>query len=188
MWISKFINRITNKFRILLYGKEDYTSIAALRKRGVKIGNNVDIINSDIDYGHGHLISIGDNTTITGARILSHDASTKKFLGYSKIGFVTIGDNVFIGMGAIVLPGSNIGNNVIIGAGCVIASDVPDNTVMIGNPAERLCSFDEYIKRNKERLEGNEAYISNKLFNERDDADWEELKAGLRHKKYGFDL
>ena len=118
--------------------------IEVLRKRGVIIGENVDIINSYIDGCHGPLVSIGNNVTITGARILAHDASTKKFLGYTKIGCVAIGNNVFIGSGAIILPGTKIGNNVIIGAGTVIASDVPDNSVMIGNPARKLCDCDEY--------------------------------------------
>lgn len=136
--------------------------ISKLRKKGVIIGENVDILESHIDSGHGRLISIGDNVTITGARILSHDASTKKFLGYSKIGFVKIGNNVFIGNGAIVLPGTTIGNDVIIGAGSIIASDIPDNSVVIGNPAKILCTFDEYISRNNNRLHGpsGELHIS----------------------------
>ena len=75
----------------------------------VQIGKNVDIINSYIDSGFGWLITIGDNVTITNATILAHDASTKKSLGYTKVGRVDIGDNVFIGYGAIVLPNTRIG-------------------------------------------------------------------------------
>ena len=48
---------------------------------------------------------------------------------------VTIGDSVWIGGGAIILPGVTIGNNVVIGAGAVVTRDVPDNTVVAGNPA-----------------------------------------------------
>lgn len=80
-----------------------------LIRRGVKIGENVHIIDSLIDETYSFLISIGNNVTITGASVLCHDASTKKFLGYTKIGKVEIGDNVFIGRGAIVLPNSTIG-------------------------------------------------------------------------------
>ncbi|EGQ9784676.1 TPA: serine acetyltransferase [Vibrio vulnificus] len=46
-----------------------------------------------------------------------------------------IGDNVYIGAGAVVLGGINIGNNVTIGANSVVISDVEENTVVAGIPA-----------------------------------------------------
>lgn len=162
--------------------------IECLRQRGIQIGDNVDIIDSYLDGCHGRLISIGDNVTITGARILTHDASTKKFIGYTKIGFVSIGNNVFIGNGAIVLPNTRIGNNVIVGAGAVVAHDIPDNSVVVGNPAKFLCRFDEYIERNRERLTSDKAYVSDKLFCERSEEEWEDLKQKLKNKSFGFDL
>ena len=137
---------------------EDYTSIESLRKRGVKIGENVDIIDSMIDWNFGFLCSIGNNVTLTGVRILTHDASTKKLLGYSKIGKVKIGDNVFIGKGSIILPNVKIGNNVIVGAGTVIAKDVPDNVVVAGNPWKILCTFEEYLSRQKENMQNRPVY------------------------------
>ena len=48
---------------------------------------------------------------------------------------VTIGDNVWIGGSATILPGVSIGNNVVIGAGSVVTKDIPDNVVAAGNPA-----------------------------------------------------
>lgn len=47
---------------------------------------------------------------------------------------VTIGDNVWIGGGSIILPGVTIGDNVVIGAGSVVTRDIPSNTVAYGNP------------------------------------------------------
>lgn len=47
---------------------------------------------------------------------------------------VMIGANVWIGGGAIIMPGVTIGNNVVIGAGSVVTKDIPDNTVAYGNP------------------------------------------------------
>lgn len=47
---------------------------------------------------------------------------------------VRIGDNVWIGGGAIIMPGVTIGNNVVIGAGSVVTKDIPDNTIAYGNP------------------------------------------------------
>ncbi|MFE9023798.1 sugar O-acetyltransferase [Streptomyces sp. NPDC007808] len=48
---------------------------------------------------------------------------------------ITIGDNVWLGGGAIVLPGVTVGDNSVIGAGAVVTKDVPANTVAVGNPA-----------------------------------------------------
>ncbi|MET8824517.1 sugar O-acetyltransferase [Streptomyces sp. NPDC004610] len=48
---------------------------------------------------------------------------------------ITIGDNVWLGGGVIVLPGVTIGENSVIGAGAVVTKDVPPNTVSVGNPA-----------------------------------------------------
>lgn len=47
---------------------------------------------------------------------------------------VVIGDNVWIGGGAIILPGVTIGNNVVIGAGSVVTKDIPSDKVAIGSP------------------------------------------------------
>ncbi|MGW7466545.1 sugar O-acetyltransferase [Streptomyces xantholiticus] len=48
---------------------------------------------------------------------------------------ITIGDNVWLGGGAIVLPGVTIGDNSVIGAGAVVTKDVPANVIALGNPA-----------------------------------------------------
>ena len=49
---------------------------------------------------------------------------------------VTIGDNVWIGGSVTILPGVTIGSNVTIGAGSVVARDIPDNVVAVGNPCK----------------------------------------------------
>jgi maltose O-acetyltransferase len=57
------------------------------------------------------------------------------------IGPVTIGDNVWIGMGSIVLPGVTIANGVIVGAGGVVVKDLDEpNTIYVGNPARPVKS------------------------------------------------
>ncbi len=48
---------------------------------------------------------------------------------------ITIGDNVWLGGGAIVLPGVSIGENTVVGAGAVVTRDLPANVVAVGNPA-----------------------------------------------------
>ncbi len=45
-----------------------------------------------------------------------------------------MGNNVWIGGGAIILPGVTIGDNVVIGAGSIVTKDIPDNVIAAGNP------------------------------------------------------
>lgn len=179
-YLKKIINKIYLKINPI-----DYNSIEYLKSRGVKIGKNVDILDSKIDFCHGFLISIGNNVTITEARILAHDASTKKFIGYSKVGRVDIGDDVFIGKDAIILPNTHIGNRVIIGAGCVVAKDVPDNVVIAGNPFKIICSFDDYIERNRKQLQSCPVY--NTLWNEKTQEEKDIMYKELENT-IGYDL
>jgi acetyltransferase-like isoleucine patch superfamily enzyme len=54
---------------------------------------------------------------------------------------VTIGDDVWIGMGAVILPGIHIGTGAIVGAGAVVTCDVPASAVVAGNPARIIRSL-----------------------------------------------
>ena len=164
----RIINRLKRK-------KMDYKEY--LISRGVEIGKNVDIIDSLIDETYSFLITIGDNVTITGASVLSHDASTFKFLGYTKIGKVVIGNNVFIGRGAIVLPNTIIGNNVIIGANSVVVGKIEDNSVVAGNPCKKICSLDDYLSKHRNNMK--HAYVSDDDFNSMDDKEIVFLKESL---------
>ena len=49
---------------------------------------------------------------------------------------ITVGNDVWIGGGAIICPGVTIGNGVVIGAGAVVTKDIPDNVFAAGNPAK----------------------------------------------------
>lgn len=60
---------------------------------------------------------------------------------------VIIGNNVWIGANASILPGVTIGNNVVIGAGSVVTKDVPDNCVAIGNPCRVIRQVNDHDKK-----------------------------------------
>ena len=75
---------------------------------------------------------MGNNVTLaSGCRLLTHDGSTKKIVGYSKVGRIDIGNDVFIGAASIVLPNVRIGNKVIVGAGSIVTKDIPDNSTVV---------------------------------------------------------
>jgi len=56
---------------------------------------------------------------------------------------IRIGNDVWIGGRAIICPGVTIGNGCVIGAGAVVTRDVPDNTVVAGNPARPIRNIDQ---------------------------------------------
>jgi acetyltransferase-like isoleucine patch superfamily enzyme len=55
---------------------------------------------------------------------------------------VKIGDNVWIGMNAVILKGVTIGDNSVVAAGAVVTKSVPTNTIVAGNPAVEVKKFD----------------------------------------------
>lgn len=175
--IKKAIKKIFN------IGPED---INDYRKRGVKIGDNVLMFSCELDYGHGYLIEIGNDCVITHTTILTHDASTWLHLGYSKVGRVKIGNNVFIGHGSIILPGVSIGNDVVIGAGSVVRRDIPDNSLAVGNPAAVVCPLDRYIEKNKERMKTAPRY--EKKWDMKTFDDIQRMQEELADGTIGYDL
>ncbi|MBC7290523.1 MAG: sugar O-acetyltransferase [Actinotalea sp.] len=56
---------------------------------------------------------------------------------------ITIGDNVWLGGGVIVLPGVTIGENTVVGAGAVVTKDLPANVVAVGNPARVVRTIED---------------------------------------------
>lgn len=87
-------------------------------------------------------ITIGDGTQIGPlVQILTADHPrdpAARAAGLENGKPITIGANVWIGGGAIILPGVTVGRDAIIGAGAVVTRDVPDGVTVAGNPARPL--------------------------------------------------
>lgn len=128
------------------------SEVEKARLGGVKIGENCHIYSTYFDGIAPQLITIGNNVTITHSSLLIHDASTKKQLGYTKAGAIIIGNDVFIGWNSIIIGPVRIGDKVIIGAGCVVTKDIPSNSVVVGNPSRIICSYDDYIEKNRNKI------------------------------------
>lgn len=98
------------------------------------------------------IITLGNNVHITeGVKFLTHDGGTLLYrnrvpdLEITKP--IVVGNDVYIGNNAIILPGVTIGNNVIIGAGAVVSKDIPDNSVAVGVPARVIKTADDYFEK-----------------------------------------
>lgn len=120
-----------------------------LLSKGVQVGENCHIYSWEtIDHTYPHLLRIGNNVTIsTNVTILVHDSSPNVFGGGTKLGRVSIGNNVFIGTGSIVLCDVTIGDDVVVGAGSLVNRDLPAGGVYVGRPARRICSLEEYRRK-----------------------------------------
>ncbi|MBW3625832.1 MAG: acyltransferase [Armatimonadetes bacterium] len=152
------IKQALRKFCRSLLGAESPTS--DLVRNGLQLGKGVHIGPGVlIDSSHCFLISIGDGCTLApNVHILAHDASTKIYLGYTKLGRVVIEKNAFIGAGSIILPGVRIGEGAIIGAGSVVTRDVPAGSVVAGNPAVVVDQVPHYIEKHRERIQSSPVY------------------------------
>ena len=117
------------------------------------IGPGTHVSTANLDGIAPQLITIGRDCMITPrVMILTHDASFFIHTRRYKFAPVRIGDRVFIGYGAIIMPGVTIGENSIVAAGAVVTRDVPSNTVVGGVPAAVLCSTDELMSRERHDL------------------------------------
>ena len=146
------MNKLIRK--ILEYLRGEPQHLEKLLKRGLKVGKNFNRMGGVIiDPSHCYHITIGNNVTLAPrVHVLAHDASTYTFIGKTRAANVSIGNDVFVGAGSIILPGVHIGNRVIIEAGSVVTKNIPDNSVAVGNPAKVICSLDTYLEKEKKRI------------------------------------
>lgn len=123
-----------------------------LIKNGAKVGEKTYIFSDDVETAEPYLIEIGDNVIISDKVLFStHDASACYYLDNASdiFGRIKIGNNCFIGMGAIVLPGVSIADNCIVGGGAVVTHsfDIP-GSVIAGNPARVIATVEDLKKKN----------------------------------------
>lgn len=121
--------------------------IKYLKCMGVAIGDNLRCF-SEIVSAEPYLLEIGNNVTIsTGVNFVTHDNSIIKIFedGTDSVGRIKIGDNAFIGINSIILPGVELGINIIVGAGSVVTKSFKQGNVVIGgNPAKIICTVEDY--------------------------------------------
>ncbi len=97
-------------------------------------------IQANVVFTDPAYVRIGDNVHLSGCTIFGHDGVVNMLAGLGdrlvdKVGPVTIGNDVFIGHQAVLMPGVRVGNFCVVAAGAVVTADVPDGSVVGGVPA-----------------------------------------------------
>lgn len=115
----------------------------------VHFGNNV-YANFNLTLVDDTHIYVGDNTmfgpNVTVATAGHPILPELRQQGYQYNAPIHIGENCWIGAGALILPGITIGDNVVIGAGSVVTKDIPSNVVAVGNPCRILREINDHDK------------------------------------------
>ncbi len=106
---------------------------------GIKLGEHV-FVNANCTFLDGGYITIGAHTLIGALCADLHTASSDGLFGKKRLGKeyaypVAVGEDCWIGGGAIICPGVTIGDRCVIGAGSVVTKDIPDDSIAVGNPA-----------------------------------------------------
>ena len=126
----------------------------------VTLGRGVNVWHNAVLRGDDGAITVGENTNIQDCVILHEETHVGAgcTVGHGAIVHgCTIGDNVLIGMGAIVLNGAKIGDDCIVGAGALVTGkmDAPAGSMVLGSPAKVVRPLTEAeIASNRESAEG----------------------------------
>jgi acetyltransferase-like isoleucine patch superfamily enzyme len=158
----QIVNTALRVFRVLQFIKHQIHAkldpIGYARSIGVTVGNNVTFYGMPPNmFGtEPWLITIGNNVYITaGCQFITHDGATlilrQEVPDLEITAPIIVGDDVYIGLRTMILPGVKIGNRCIIGAGSVVTKSIPDGYVAAGVPARVLKSTSEYLKSAQSR-------------------------------------
>lgn len=154
MNLKYFFKRIIKKIKLFYYNRSLNGKVKYLRKKGAHIGVGTRLLCRLESLGtEPYLISIGDDCLISSnVSFVTHDGGVKVLnalnffdgIEMDNMARIYIGNNVYIGKGAMIMPGVKIGNNVVIGAYSVVTKDIPDNVVAAGIPARLIKDINKY--------------------------------------------
>jgi acetyltransferase-like isoleucine patch superfamily enzyme len=154
---------ISNYLDRLIYDRMKFVYL----RKGLKIGDSTMLYSVKVSSStKGDKFFVGDNCILTGCTLLGHDASPALYISElnnkkdvyrsgARSSYrmpIIIGDNVFVGVGSIILPGITIGDDVIVAAGSIVTKNIDSGNVVAGNPAKVIKRTEEVIKKYRDLL------------------------------------
>lgn len=150
---KRMLRRLTGRSRAVSPGRVDFTAFESqvdfYRKRGATIGEKVRLLGR-IDGVNPQLVSIGDYSVVGADSALLAHCPVRGALP------CRIGRFVYVGYGAIILPGVTVGDHCLVGGGAVVTTDMPPGSIVAGNPAKaiRMLTPEEHERIERTMLEG----------------------------------
>lgn len=143
-------NRLLDRFRFYYY-RFTGNLVKGYRSQGMIVGKDCCIYSAEF-WSEAFLISIGSHVQITsGVKLFTHGGGwvfRDELPNFDSFGKIRIGNNVYIGNNAMIMPGITIGDNVVIAAGAIVTKNVPNNVVVAGNPARIIESIEVFKGKN----------------------------------------
>ena len=122
------------------------------RSQGMVVGRDC-LISSSVNIGtEPYLINVGNHCEITAdVNLITHDGGVwvfrRNYPRWDIISPIVIEDNVYVGYGAVIMPGVRIGANSVIGTRAIVTRNIPSNVVAVGSPARVIKTSHEYFKK-----------------------------------------
>ena len=140
-----------------LFNRRD--PIGYARSLGVNVGEDCEFFGTThATWGtEPYLITLGRRVMVTaGVRFINHDGAVlvfrREYPDLDLVAPIVVGDNVFIGVNAIILRGVTIGPNAVIGAASVVNRDIPSGVVAAGVPARPICTIGEWFRKHESQF------------------------------------
>lgn len=130
---------------------EEYADYLRRHGKFYEIGEHCSILTTTV-FTDPAYVRIGNNVRFSSCSLIGHDGVVAMLnqaydLKLDSVGKIDIGDNVFIGFNAIVLPNVTIGSNAIVAAGAVVTKNVAAGDIVAGIPAKPIGRVEDLVQR-----------------------------------------